>query len=395
MQSRTVEQIIDFSFGASPGGGSSKIIADNIASLLLAQGTNNNASPTGLHVQLSPPSSSSSSSSPSSSSSLSLVKTNNDRKKNGRKKNYIDENDENDWFRTSFLPENAVEFFTGMNTSLRRNHANLSNTKEYTYPTIRTAEEFVRTKLNDLVKGYLHYEHEYHQRTMLRSTAAVRISRWKRKVRDVALAQGNYALASLPHERKGRDDAANNDSTQHNTNRIDASNNNSSTSDEKADNAADDVAAADVAHSNYALASRRVARERRRTPNYTDEEIKDLLQLIQDHSPSSKSDWTEVVESLTAMGHYGRTVESVKRKTHELHRKKRMIDDRGDVGNGDKEFELESNQFGSSGDADVVADDVADDADDDGESEGGGEMCNWVQCENSNCQKWRRLPLFV
>ena len=70
------------------------------------------------------------------------------------------------------------------------------------------------------------------------------------------------------------------------------------------------------------MASRRVAGERRRTPNYTDEEIKDLLQLIQDHLPISKSDWTEVVESLTAMGHVGRTVESVKRKFQELHRKK-------------------------------------------------------------------------
>ena len=384
MQSRTVEQIIDFSFGAnSPGGGSSTIIADNIAALLLAQGTNNNASTQGLHVQLSPPQSSSSSSSPSSSSSsLSLVTTNNDRKKNGRKKNYIDEND---WFRASFLPENAVEFFTGMNTSLRRNHAKLSNTKEYTYPTIRTAEEFVRTKLKDLVQGYLHYEHEYHQRTMLRSTAAVRISRWKRKVRDVALAQENYALASLPHERKGRDDAANNESTQHNTNRIDARNNNSSTSDEKADTADDDVTS-DVAQGNSAPASRRVARERRRTPNYTDEEIKDLHQLIQDHSPSSKSDWTEVVESLTAMGHFGRTVESVKRKIQDLKRIHRMIDDSVDVGNGAGDADV---------DADNAADDVADDADDDGESEGGGEMCNWVQCENSNCQKWRRLPLFV
>ena len=121
------------------------------------------------------------------------------------------------------------------------------------------------------------------------------------------------------------------------------------------------------------VAGRRVAGERRRTPNYTDEEIKDLLQLIQDHLPISKSDWTEVVESLTAMGHVGRTVESVKRKFQELHRKKaptgdpscppnvlwakrihRMIGDRADVGNGDEEYELESNQFGSSGEENQI-----------------------------------------
>ena len=121
------------------------------------------------------------------------------------------------------------------------------------------------------------------------------------------------------------------------------------------------------------VAGRRVAGERRRTPNYTDEEIKDLLQLIQDHLPISKSDWTEVVESLTAMGHVGRTVESVKRKFQELHRKKaptgdpscppnvlwakrihRMIGDRADVGNGDEEYELESNLFGSSGEENQI-----------------------------------------
>ena len=112
------------------------------------------------------------------------------------------------------------------------------------------------------------------------------------------------------------------------------------------------------------VAGRRVPAKKRAT-NYSMNETLNLLALISEHQPIDNSEWETVVEELSAMGHEGheaRTVQSVRRKFQELHRKKaptgdptcpphileakeihRRIGVRADVGNGDEEYDFVTN----------------------------------------------------
>ena len=99
------------------------------------------------------------------------------------------------------------------------------------------------------------------------------------------------------------------------------------------------------------------------------DETLNLLALISEHLPIDGTEWESVAEELRAMGHEGheaQTVQSIRRKFQELHRKKaptgdptcpphileakaihRRIGHRADVGTGDEEYNFVTNQFGS------------------------------------------------
>ena len=102
-----------------------------------------------------------------------------------------------EWIHNCLLPLNAIDFLT------MASHPPVVGTtpdenKAY-YLSIVTPEDFLTTKSQDLVRGYIHYRYEADRVVIAKVNGQSSISKWKRRVRDAAVAAGRTDVAAADY----------------------------------------------------------------------------------------------------------------------------------------------------------------------------------------------------